>query len=568
MENNRDEMTLPGIVRRSAHDFKDRPALIAKGPQGDRVITFAELRIQVESLARGLIAHGFKEGSKCAILGPNSPEWAIAFMAISWAGGACVPIDTQLSKKEILHLISDAEADTVFADPEFLDCLLDITGNFPKSGLVIALTLDNKEIPRDGIPFEELIREGQEAPGALPQRVPEDPAAIIYTSGTTGSPKGVILTHANIVSDISACYQVLKCKQEHFLSILPLHHSFELTVGLFLPVYSGSSITFVQDQMCGSILEELRSSRASVILGCPLIFQRMLKEVHEAIQGEPAVQKATHILLKAVKVGEKFGISGLADFFFKDVRKAVGIDSLRFMLACGSPVNPKIPREFRWLGIKMLQGYGLSEAGPALTFNPVDRPVDESIGKTLSGVEVRIIGPDSTGVGELAFKGPMIMKGYHRAPEATREVLDSEGWLKTGDLGYQDEKGYLYLLGRAGNIIRTSQGDNIYPEEIETEINLRPFVRESLVYGYQKGNGKEVRAAIVPDYEAIEEHSLGRQLSDEYVHRLISRMLKKANKTLPPFKKVGSFTLLDKELPRNSAGKIMRRVFMELPPAE
>lgn len=561
-------MTLPGMVRRSAYDFKDRPALIAKGPQGDRVITFTELGIMVESMARGLIACGLKENAKCAILGPNSPEWAIACMAISSAGGVCVPIDTQLTKKEILHLISDAEVDTAFAAPEFLDCLLDITGDFAKPRQVIALTLDNKEITGDGIPFGGLISKGQEAPGALPQRVPEDPAAIIYTSGTTGSPKGVILTHANIVSDITACYQVLKCKQEHFLSILPLHHSFELTVGLFLPIYSGSSITFVRNQRSGGILEELRSSRATVILGCPFMFQRMLKEVNGAIQGVPAVEKATHILLKAVKVGEKFGINGLAEFFFNDVRKAVGIDSLRFLLVCGSPVTPKIPREFRWLGIKMLQCYGLSEAGPVLTFNPVDKPVDKSLGKPLSGVEVRIIGPDSTGVGELAFKGPMIMKGYHRASGATREVLDSEGWLKTGDLGYQDEKGYLYLLGRAGNLIVTPAGEYICPEEIETAINLRPFIRESLVYGCQKGDGEEVRAAILPDYEAIGEHSPGRQMSDEYVHRLISGMVKKANKTLPPFKKVGSFTLLDKELPRNSAGKVMRRVFMELPRAE
>jgi long-chain acyl-CoA synthetase len=506
---------------------------------------------------------GLKKNANCAILGPNSPEWAVAYLATTSAGGICVPIDSQLSENEILHLMADADVAMVFVAPKFLNCVLDTTKGFPKPKQVIALALDTKGIPGGAIPFEELVRKGQQAQDPLPHMVPEDVAAIIYTSGTTGSPKGVMLTHGNIVSDITACYQAIKFKQEHFLSILPMHHSFECTTGFLLPIYSGSTITFAQNQKSRSILEDLKASRATVILGGPLLFQKMLEEIYEAIRCIPAAEKAAHILLKAVKVCEKLGIKNLGTPFFKDVREVVGLDSLRFLVACGAPLMPKIPREFRFLGIKMLQGYGLAEASPVLTFNPVDKPVDESIGKPLSGVDVRILEPDETGIGELAFKGPMIMKGYYKAPEATQEVLDSNGWLKTGDLGYQDEKGYLYICGRAKNLIVTPAGKNIYPEEIESGINQSPYVLESMIYGHKTESGEEVRAVIVPDYKAIGEHSQGKQLSDQDVHKLISKVVKMANKTLAPFKRVMSFTLIDEELPKTSTRKIKRHLFIE-----
>ncbi|MBW1938469.1 MAG: AMP-binding protein [Deltaproteobacteria bacterium] len=563
MQNNRG-VTLPEMVRLSADEFGSQPALIAREPQGDRAITFGELGNKVESLARGLVDYGLKKNANCAILGPNSPEWAVAYLATTSAGGICVPIDSQLSENEILHLMADAKVAMAFVAPEFLDCVLDTSKSFLKPKQVIALALDNKDIQGDAISFEELASKGQQARDPLPQTVPEDVAAIIYTSGTTGSPKGVILTHGNIVSDITACYKAMEFKQEHFLSILPMHNSFECTAGFLMPIYSGSTITFAQNQKSRGVLEDLKASRATVILGGPLLFQEMLEEIYEAIRRVPAAETAANILLQTVKMCERLGMKNLGTLFFKDVREVVGIDSLRFLVACGAPLMPKIPREFRFLGIKMLHGYGLAEASPVLTFNPVDKPVDESIGTLLSGVEVRILKPDETGVGEFAFKGPMIMKGYYKGPEATQEVLDSDGWLKTGDLGYQNEKGYLCICGRAKNLIVTPAGKNIYPEEIESGINQSPFVLESIVYYHNKGSEEEVRAVIVPDYKAICENSHGRHLSDQEVHKLISKVVKIANKTLAPFKRVTSFTLIDKELPKTSTKKIKRHIFKEL----
>jgi len=562
MQNDKVAMTLPEMLRNSVTEFVDRPALIAREPQGDRVITFGELGSKVESLAKGLIADGLPKNGKCAILGPNSPEWAVAYLAITSACGICVPVDYQLTENEILHLMADAKVDIAFAAPKFLDCVLDTSKGFPKPKQVIALTLDTKGIPGDVTPFEELIRKGQQAQGPLPHRVPEDIAAIIYTSGTTGRPKGVVLTHGNIVSDIAACYQAIEFKQERFLSVLPMHHTFECTAGFLLPIYSGSTITFARSLKSRSILEDLKASRATVMFGVPLLFQKMLDGIHKGINRIPSAQQMIfHIIMNAVKVGENLGMKNLGIYFFKNLREQAGIGSLRLLVVGGAPLMPKIPREFRWLGIKMLQGYGLAEASPVLTFNPVDKPVDESIGKPLSGVEVRILEPDETGAGELAFKGPMIMKGYYKAPEATREILDSDGWLKTGDLGYQDEKGYLYICGRTKNLIVTPAGKNIYPEEIEAEINQSPFILESMVYGHNKGGGEEVRAVIVPDYETIGKHFPEKHLSDQDVHKLISKQVKMANNKLAPFKRVISFTLRDEEFPKTSTRKIKRHLF-------
>lgn len=564
MQNKRDIMTLSEMVRRSARKFENRPALIAREPQGDRIVTFGELGSKVEFLARGLMAHGLKKNAKCVILGPNSPEWAVAYLAITSAGGICVPIDTQLSENEILHLMADAGVDMAFVAPKFLDCIFDTTRGFPKPKHVIALAVDTRGIHGDVTPFEELVSEGQKALGPLPDRVPDDLAAIIYTSGTTGSPKGVMLTHGNIVSDITACYQVMKFKQEHFLSVLPMHHMFECTAGFLLPIYSGSTITFARSLKSRIILEDLKASRATVMLGVPLLFQKMLDGIYGAISRAPYAQQIMfHILINAVKTGEKLGIKGLGINLFRRLRKQAGLSSLRFLVVGGAPLMPKIPREFMWLGIKMLQGYGLTEASPVLTFNPLDKPVDESIGKPLSGVEVRILEPDETGVGELAFKGPMIMKGYYKAPEAAQEVLDSDGWLKTGDLGYRDEKGYLYICGRAKNLIVTPAGKNIYPEEIEAEINLRPLILESIVYGYEKEHGEEIRAVVVPDYEAIGEHYPKKHLSDKDIYKLIANEVKTVNQTLAGFKRIKSFTLTDEEFPKTSTRKIKRHIFKE-----
>lgn len=559
-------MPIPDMLAQSATEYGPSPCLIARDTQPDRVITYEELWRRVHGLAHGLAALGVGFQDRCAILGPNSPEWGMAYLSISTAGAICVPLDSMLTENEIRHLLSNAQVKVAFVAPKFLDFVCNTHKDFPGPKHVVLLSTSS-EAPTGILSMQGLIEKGKTHKKPLPKPALDDVAAILYTSGTTGKPKGVMLTHGNIISDVAACYSAVQIGQERFLSVLPMHHTFECTAGFLLPIYSGSSITFARSLKSNQILEDLRASKATVMLGVPLLFQKMLDGIYKAIERKPFVQRqAFNAIMKAVKAAEKLGNHRLGIKLFKALREKAGLGSLRLMVVGGAPLMPHVPVEFRRLGFTMLQGYGLTEASPVLTFNRGLNAPPESIGKPLPGVKVRIIDPDTNGVGELAFNGPMIMKGYYNNPEATAEVLsrDENGdvWLHTGDLGFQDANGLLYVSGRAKNLIVTAAGKNVYPEEIEAELNMSPFILESMVYGQRtEQNEEEVRAVIVPNYEEIGRHLAVSKMTEQAVQELISKEVKKVNQRLASYKKIKGFILVEEELPKTSTRKIKRHLF-------
>lgn len=560
-------MPIPEMLVRSAEEYGQQPCLIARDTQPDRVITYDELLVRVQSLARGLAGLGVGFQDRCAILGPNSPEWAMAYLAISSAGAICVPLDSMLTENEIRHLLSNAQVKVAFVAPKFLDYVCNTHKDFPGPKHMVLLSPNPEDSPPRVLSMQGLMEKGKTYKRPLPAPCLDDTAAILYTSGTTGKPKGVMLTHGNIISDVAACYSAVQIGQERFLSVLPMHHTFECTAGFLLPLYSGSSITFARSLKSNQILEDLKASRATVMLGVPLLFQKMLDSIYKAIERKPFVQRqAFKAILKAVKAAERLGNEHLGVKLFKSLREKAGLGHLRLMVVGGAPLMPHVPVEFRRLGFTMLQGYGLTEASPVLTFNRGRNATPESIGTPLPGVEVRILEPDSNGIGELLFKGPMVMKGYYNNPEATAEVLmkDENGdiWLRTGDLGMQDKNGLLYVSGRAKNLIVTAAGKNVYPEEIEAELNMSPFILESMVYGQRtEQNEEEVRAVIVPNYEEIGSHLAASKMTDQAVQELISREVRKVNQRLASYKKIKGFILVEEELPKTSTRKIKRHLF-------
>ncbi len=553
--------TLPEMVARSSREFASRPALVSRDPGGDRVITYEELGRKVDAMARGLAAMRVRPGDRCIILGPNSPEWAMSYLSIAAAGGVCVPMDSLLSDNEILRLMADAKPALAFVAPRFLDAVLDTGRGFPAPGKVVALAHEPGPLPGGVISIDELISRGT-SKTELPPIGLEDLAAIIYTSGTTGTPKGVMLTHRNIVSDVAACYQAVDFEYERFLSVLPMHHTFECTAGFLLPVYSGCTVTYARSLRSSYIIEDLKSSRATVMLGVPLLFQKMIEGIHRAVSKRPLAQRiAFNALMAMVKAGEKAGRPGLGTILFRSLREKAGLGTLRFLVSGGAPLMPWIPKEFRRIGILILQGYGLTEASPVLTLNPLDAPRDDSIGKPLPGVEARVLDPGENGIGELAFRGPMVMKGYYRNEKATSSVLDQDGWLRTGDLGHVDSQGYIYVRGRAKDLIVTPAGKNVYPEELEAELNRSPFVLESMVYGRPTDTGgEEVCAIIVPDYETIGGISGRRDLSEAHVVSLVAKEVKKVNERVASYKRIKHFKLREEELPKTSTRKIKRHL--------
>ncbi len=553
--------TIPELLGHAVEQHGSRPALTDRRGKKERTYTYEQLGAKVEYLSRGLDSLGIKPGDRCALLGPNSPEWAMAYLAVASIGAVCVPVDSLLSTNEIRHIIADAGVRLAFVAPRFMDAILDTRSDYPRPQYIVSLSQGPQQDGGQGMmSFEELEGKGKLASKKVPNPDPEDLLALIYTSGTTGAPKGVMLSHWNVVSDILACADAFDINGERFLSVLPMHHTFECTAGFLLPLHTGSHITFARSLKSRDIIEDLKASKATVMFGVPLLFQKMVEGLHRAVRQKPAkVRIAFKGMNAIVAAAERAGYRGLGRIIFKGMRQKAGLDSIRMLVAGGAPLHADIPRSFRRLGINLIQGYGLTEASPVLTVNPEKAAIDSSIGPPLPGVEVKVINPDEAGVGELAFRGPMIMKGYYRNPEATSEVLDDDGWLKTGDLGYQDKKGYLYISGRAKNLIVSPAGKNIYPEEIEAEINKSPYILESMVYGHALPNGgEEVRALLVPDFETIASVFEGKMPGEDEIEDLMVKEARKYLRRVAAYKRPKSFIIRNEELPKTSTKKIKR----------
>ncbi len=566
--------TIPELLTQAGSSYGNRPALRALDVPNGRQCTFAELLEDVRHIALGLVSLGLEPGQHVAVLGKNSPEWARAYLSVSMAGGVNVPVDSLLSENEIRQLLAGAEVRMAFADPRFFDVFLDSPRGFPVPERLISLDYSIKSSSDKGdeelqqvLTLDDLRARGRAMKDrSLPDVESSHLAAVIFTSGTTGSPKGVMLTHSNIVSDVIACERAitgfLAIGEERFLSVLPMNHTFECTAGFLLPMYTGCCITFARSFRSRYLMEDIRSSGTTIMFGVPLLYQKMVEGIYRAVDRAPAVRRhAFRTMMNMVKLAERMGNNNLGFHLFKGLREKAGFGSLKFFISGGAALPFFVAKELNRLGLKILQGYGLTEASPVLTINPMDAPRNETIGKPLPGVQVKVADPDPDGVGELCFKGPMIMKGYYKDDEATSAVLN-DGWLATGDLGFVDRDGYVHICGRSKNLIVTAAGKNVYPEEVEAEFNRQPFILESMVYGKpQPGtSGEDVCAVIVPDYEVIGEYFPDRVLSDHEVEELVASEVKKANRVIAVYKRVKHFKIFNEELPKTSTRKVKRHL--------
>ncbi len=557
-------LTIPEMLKRSAALYPERPALTAREKDRDRTITYRELLEDVLALAGGLLSLGLKKGDRIAILGNNSPEWAKTYLAAAFTGCINVPIDSLLSENEKQQLIAKAKVKAAFVAPRYLEVLEELPKGFPLPRHIVCMDWQEGNWGKGIMSMEEVMALSKNSTDRnLPSVAKDDIAAIIFTSGTTGVPKGVVLTHWNIISDCIACEMAVDIGQERFLSVLPMHHTFECTAGFLLPLYCGCHVTYARSLRSRYIMEDLRFCRGTVMLGVPLLFQKMMEGIQRAIEKAPAHRRLVFkTLWNLVLAAERAGNPGLGKALFRSLRKKAGLDTIRYFVSGGAALPPYVPLFFRRLGIDMIQGYGLTESSPVLTLNPLDRPKNESVGPPLPGVKVKVSEPDAQGVGELAFKGPMIMKGYLNDEKATRQVLDEEGWLYTGDLGFVDKDGYVHICGRAKNLIVTSAGKNVYPEEIEALLNKSPIILESMVYGKQvSSGGEEVCAVIVPDFEIIAQLKGQEDLSEEGLFGLVDQEVRKVNRQLGSYKRIKSFHVINEELPKTSTKKIKRHLF-------
>lgn len=564
-------LTIPDFLTATAREYPEQIALKIKRGKEYVTDTYEALKSQVDFIGAALAAEGFKPGDHAAVIGENRPEWAIAYLAIQSAGGVVIPLDSQLKPQELFHILFDSNSRFLFASGRFLSDISDVRPNLKDLGMVISMDADDT-YAEECVFWGAFVAKGKAAlekgtTDYLERTLDEnDLAVIIYTSGTTGQSKGVMLTHRNIVSDVKSVSEVIyfDC-HDNFISILPLHHTFEATAGFITPLSRGCSITYAPSLKSKEIVDTIRDNGCTVMLGVPLLYEKIYLGMQRSISQKPVHTRALFkTIFNVVKTAKRVANKELGGKLFAGLREKAGLSSLRLMVSGGAALSPEIGDAFRYLGFNMLQGYGLTETSPVITVNPVEKPITASVGPPLPNCEIKIDQPNDDGVGEIIVRGPMVMKGYYQNQEATDDVIH-DGWFHTGDLGYFDENGYLYISGRCKNLIVTKAGKNVYPEEIEHELSKSPFILEVLVLGRMIGDREEVHAVVVPDSEYFDTYAKDNNihLDENSVKDIIKKEINKHCAKLADYKKVKNFEMREEEFPKSSTKKIKRYLFQQ-----
>ena len=516
-------------------------------------LTFAEAERRIMEIAGYLQSTGFHEGDKAAVSGRNSTEWTLAYFAIIYAGGIVVPLDYSLKDSEMERFISFGGVKRLFIDSERVD-------GIDKDG---SLGLIKYSIGHaDGYQSVDTMN-GEYKP--LGFRNGSDVAAILFTSGTTGTPKGVMLTHDNLVSDCFLTQSILDIRENDVMyAILPIHHAYAMMAVVYISISCGAAVVFGRKLAMSHIIRELKDGKVTVFMAVPMLYNKMIGALMSGVRKKGA---AVYCVVRALMgfsgfMKKVFGIN-VGRRIFHSMLAKLSLDNLRLCISGGGPLPPSTFRMFQELGLDFLQGYGLTEASPVTHLNPSKAFRVESVGKLFPEEEVKIVDPDSDGNGLIYIKGPMVMKGYYHNEEATKEVLTEDGWLNTGDVGHQDKDGYLYLTGRAKNVIVTEGGKNIFPEEIEDHFQLFSEIDQVCVVGYMADEAlrKEgIRILIRP----TDEYRESMKNDEAAIARHMNDLVEQVNRDIQHYKRITKVMVVNDKLPMTSTSKIKRSDVMKL----
>ena len=510
--------------------------------------TYREAEKKIREVSNYLLSQGVKKGDKIGVSGKNSPEWAIAYLGVIYAGAIVVPLDYSLKDQEMEHLISFGGVSRLFIDRERLE-RIDSDGS---AGLIAKYSLE----PCDDYPFV-LDLNGPEAEGE--EAAEEDTAAILFTSGTTGTPKGVMLSHRNLVSD---CYlaqgNMNIYSTDVFYAILPIHHAYTMLAVFFESFSVGAATVFGKKLVVSQILRELKEGHVTMFLAVPMLFNKMIAALMAGVRKKgPVVYGLIRGMMGFSGVVKKvFGVN-IGKKMFGFLLSKLSLEENRICICGGGPLPASTFKMFNELGIDFVQGYGLTETSPITHLNPTEAYIETSVGRRIPGCEVKIVDPDSDGNGTIYIKGSMVMQGYYNNQEATDEVLSPDGWLNTGDVGHQDAEGYLYLTGRAKSVIVTEGGKNVFPEEIEDHFQLYDDIDQVCVIGYMidkamKSEG--IRVLIYPSKKYTDSVNGDKAEIEKHMNGIVAEV----NKELQSYKKITKVTVVDEPMPMTSTKKIKR----------
>ena len=536
------------FTRRTAFKLKDKIGNIYK-------VTYEKFKADVMALGTALINLGLKD-SNIAVIGKNSYNWAVSYLA-STIVGVVVPIDKELKSEEIVNFLNVSSAKAVLGDDKYIQNLVKSKSSIENKNILF-INFNSEKDTNSYMSYQLALDAGYdqlEEGNKDFDNIKIDPNAmkiLIFTSGTTGSAKGVCLSHKNVTSNIMSTFGIVKVhRDDQVLSILPLHHTYECTLGFLLVLYSGGCISYCEGLR--HITDNILEFKPTVILCVPLLLEKMYKKIESTVRKSLPEKYANiegDVIAQLPFIIKKIVIS--------KVKNSLG-GRLRAFIVGAAPLSPDVINSFKNLHIKSIQGYGLTECSPLVAGNNDFYIKPDAVGLPIPNVSYKIDKPDETGVGEILVKGPNVMLGYYKNEEETKKTI-VDGWFHTGDLGKVDDDGWLYITGRLKTVIVTQNGKNIYPEEIEHYLNENPLISESLVTGVpdEKTDEVYVNAQIFPNLDAIKEYLKGAIPQKEEIKAIIKDIIASVNKKLPNYKHIKSFIVKDEEFEKTTTQKIKR----------
>jgi long-chain acyl-CoA synthetase len=571
---------LRDMIRQSVNLYGDRTAFLIKDPRAAGQspaaspaqssgssdtrsspylpVSYKKFAHDVDALGTWFFAQSL-QGSRIAILAETRYEWYVTYLATVNGTGIVVPLDKELPQSEIANLLNRSQADVlVYASSKQkeVDAIRDSI-----TLVKTFIAMDSPSVTSD-LSFWDCLTQGEAvlAQGSTDfTTAPIDPEALsilLFTSGTTAMSKAVMLNQRNICINLQAMCQMLYIGPDDiFLSVLPLHHTYECTCGFLCPIYRGATVAVCEGLR--HITRNMQESKVTILLAVPLMLELFYKRILKSATSDPKLAKKFRLGLKISGLLRKIGIDKRKKLFSK-VHDSFG-GHLRLLIAGGAAIDPAIIAGLRDLGLESVQGYGLTECAPILALNRDVDYKDHSAGLPLPGVEIKIIDADENGIGEIVGRGPNVMMGYYENDEATREAIDSEGFFHTGDLGYLDKDGFVIITGRKKNVIIAKNGKNIFPEEIEFKLLQHDLIAECLVSGREDHEGETiVHAEIFPNEEKVREVFGDVPLDSKDVREAIDQIIRSVNHGMVTYKYIREFDLRPTEFEKTSSKKIKR----------
>ena len=550
---------LKDMLKKSGEQFGDRPAYIYKTDvEGKfREITHKQYRHEVDCLGTALINLGLKD-KRIAVISENRYEWGMAYLAVVTGTGIVVPLDKSLPNNEIESLINRSEVEAIFYSKKYNE-IMDELNKKGNTKIKYFISMDLEEKNGDTYSQKELVEEGKKLLESgnrefIDAKIDaENMGIMLFTSGTTAQSKAVMLSHKNIVSNLMDIASTIKVDEyDRFLSFLPMHHTFECTVGFLYPLSKGSAVAFCEG--IKHIADNIAEYKITAMISVPILYESMYKRLMKAIEKQGKLEKVQ----KGIKLTQfllKFKID-LRKKVFAEIHNKFG-GNLRLLVAGGAALDPDAEKGFNELGIVMYQGYGLTETSPVIAAEDDKYRKLGSIGKAFPSLDVKLDDVNEDGIGELMVKGPSTMLGYYNNEEATKETIEPDGWLHTGDLAKIDKDGYIFITGRKKFVIVLKNGKNIYPEELETLVNKIDGVKESFIYGKPEDDGDyTICVKIQYDKEIIKE--IYNVEEEPEIKEALWKEIKKINKTMPPYKYIREIIVTEEDFIKTTTQKIKR----------